>query len=112
MGGQIRRIQTDGCGGKIAGATDYQAIVGDEQTLPYERPPLSKPDASGAVEKPITSPEILSEKAIDLTLATDRRDPLFTVIALTLDAPVADGTVALRSVPLSDRALEPASELA
>ena len=41
-------------------------VVGDEQTLPYERPPLSKPDASGVIEKPITSLEILSEKAIHL----------------------------------------------
>lgn len=49
-----------------AGYEGAITIVGDEQTLPYERPPLSKPDASGAVEKPITSPEILSEKAIDL----------------------------------------------
>ena len=49
-----------------AGYEGAITVVGDEQTLPYERPPLSKPDASGAVEKPITSPKILSEKAIDL----------------------------------------------
>ena len=53
----------------VARDAGYQrpiTVVGDEQTLPYERPPLSTPDASGAVEKPITSPEILSEKAINL----------------------------------------------
>ena len=33
-----------------------------------------------------------TEKGIDLTLARDRRDPFYTVIALTLDAPVPDGT--------------------
>lgn len=33
-----------------------------------------------------------TEKGIDLTLAADRRDPFFTVIELTLDAPVPDGT--------------------
>ena len=31
-----------------------------------------------------------TEKGIDLTLPADRRDPFFTVFALTLDAPVAD----------------------
>jgi 3-phenylpropionate/trans-cinnamate dioxygenase ferredoxin reductase subunit len=39
-----------------AGYEGAITVVGDEQTLPYERPPLSKPDASGAVEKPIMSP--------------------------------------------------------
>ena len=33
-----------------------------------------------------------TEKGIDLALAADRRDPFFTVISLTLDAPVPDGT--------------------
>lgn len=49
--------------------TGYQGpitVIGDESALPYERPPLSKPDAAGAVEKPITSLEALSEKAIIL----------------------------------------------
>lgn len=41
-------------------------LIGEETALPYERPPLSKPDAAGAVEKPITSPEALSEKTIIL----------------------------------------------
>ena len=41
-------------------------VIGDERALPYERPPLSKSDAMGAVEKPITSLDALSEKAIDL----------------------------------------------
>jgi len=43
-----------------------------------------------------------TEKGLDLTLSADRRDPLYTVFALTLEAPVADGTVlagaALRSM--------------
>ncbi len=34
-----------------------------------------------------------AEDGTYLTLAADRRDPLFTVLALTLDAPVGDGTV-------------------
>jgi alpha-L-fucosidase len=33
-----------------------------------------------------------TEKGIDLAPAADRRDPFFTVIELTLDAPVPDGT--------------------
>lgn len=49
-----------------AGYEGAITVVGDEHALPYERPPLSKPDASGVVEKPITSPEILSVKAIHL----------------------------------------------
>jgi alpha-L-fucosidase len=32
-----------------------------------------------------------TDKGIDLTLAAERRDPFFTVIALTLDQPVEDG---------------------
>jgi len=32
-------------------------------------------------------------KGVDLTLAADKRDPFFTVVVLTLDRPVADGTV-------------------
>ena len=43
-----------------------------------------------------------TDKGLDLTLPVARRDPLYTVFALTLDAPVADGTVlagtALRSM--------------
>lgn len=49
--------------------TGYQgdiAVIGDEFALPYERPPLSKPDAAGAVEKLIARPEVLAEKAIVL----------------------------------------------
>jgi 3-phenylpropionate/trans-cinnamate dioxygenase ferredoxin reductase subunit len=49
--------------------TGYQGpitVIGEETALPYERPPLSKPDDSGAVEKPITTLEALSEKAIVL----------------------------------------------
>ena len=34
-----------------------------------------------------------TEKGVDLTLAADKRDPIFTVLALTLDQPVADGAV-------------------
>ena len=33
-----------------------------------------------------------TDKGIDLTVPADIRDPFYTVIALTLDAPVADGT--------------------
>lgn len=42
------------------------ALIGDEPCLPYERPPLSKPDATGEVEKAITSLATLSENAITL----------------------------------------------
>lgn len=48
---------------------EYQGpitVIGEETALPYERPPLSKPVVSGAVEKPITSPEALLGKAIEL----------------------------------------------
>lgn len=41
-------------------------IVGEEAGLPYERPPLSKPDAQGIVRKPITSAAMLRDKAITL----------------------------------------------
>lgn len=61
-------------------------VIGEETTLPYERPPLSKPDALGAVEKPITSPEALSGQAIEL-----RRG--ISATAITRDA---------REVALSD----------
>lgn len=47
-----------------AGYTGAITLVGDESAIPYERPPLSKPDASGAVEKPITSQEALLEKGV------------------------------------------------
>ena len=32
-----------------------------------------------------------TEKGIELALAAVRRDPIFTVFALTLDVPAADG---------------------
>lgn len=41
-------------------------VIGEEISLPYERPPLSKPDDSGAVKKLITTLEALSEKEIVL----------------------------------------------
>jgi alpha-L-fucosidase len=34
-----------------------------------------------------------TDKGVDLTLSADQRDPFFTVLALTLDQPVPDGTV-------------------
>ena len=41
-------------------------LVGAETGLPYERPPLSKPDAQGIIRKPITSADMLRDKAITL----------------------------------------------
>jgi 3-phenylpropionate/trans-cinnamate dioxygenase ferredoxin reductase component len=41
-------------------------IVGEEMGLPYERPPLSKPDAQGIIRKPICSADMLRDKAITL----------------------------------------------
>jgi len=35
-----------------------------------------------------------TDKGVELSLPADRRDPFFTVLALTLDQPVPDGTVA------------------
>jgi hypothetical protein len=35
-------------------------------------------------------------QGVDLTLPAGRRDPIFTVLALTLDQPVLDGTIAAR----------------
>ena len=41
-------------------------LVGDECGMPYERPPLSKPDANGATLKPICTAEMLAAKNIML----------------------------------------------
>ncbi|WP_040482754.1 NAD(P)/FAD-dependent oxidoreductase [Yoonia vestfoldensis] len=41
-------------------------IVDEETGLPYERPPLSKPDAQGIIRKPICSADMLRDKAITL----------------------------------------------
>ena len=41
-------------------------LVGDESGLPYERPPLSKPDANGATLKPICTTQMLAAKDITL----------------------------------------------
>ncbi|MEQ8343379.1 MULTISPECIES: NAD(P)/FAD-dependent oxidoreductase [Marinovum] len=49
-----------------AGYAGEITVIGAETTLPYERPPLSKPDAAGVIEKPITSKEALSACAIAL----------------------------------------------
>ncbi|SPH25059.1 Rhodocoxin reductase [Defluviimonas aquaemixtae] len=49
-----------------AGYEGAISVIGDEPVPPYERPPLSKPDETGAIEKPITNPEALAEKAINL----------------------------------------------
>jgi len=42
-----------------------------------------------------------TDKGLDITLASDRRDPLLSVFALTLDAPVADGTQVQNGAPRS-----------
>lgn len=49
-----------------AGYAGEITVIGAETALPYERPPLSKPDAAGVIEKPITSKEALSACAIAL----------------------------------------------
>ena len=36
-----------------------------------------------------------TDKGVDLTLSADGRDPFFTVLALTLDQPVPDGTISV-----------------
>jgi 3-phenylpropionate/trans-cinnamate dioxygenase ferredoxin reductase subunit len=41
-------------------------VVAAEHGLPYERPPLSKPDGGGAIEKPICTLESLQVSKIDL----------------------------------------------
>ncbi len=53
-------------------------IIGEEAGLPYERPPLSKPDVNGVIQKPICSAEDLKDKGITLcngvqAAALDRR---------------------------------------
>jgi 3-phenylpropionate/trans-cinnamate dioxygenase ferredoxin reductase component len=61
-------------------------IIAAEPGLPYERPPLSKPDKNGVIEKPICTPDRLQDSKIEL---------LAGVRALAVDA-------AARMVTLSD----------
>lgn len=49
-----------------AGHAGPITLIGDEPGLPYERPPLSKPDASGVVRKPICSVDQLAAASIEL----------------------------------------------
>ncbi|MCX6926023.1 MAG: alpha-L-fucosidase, partial [Verrucomicrobia bacterium] len=67
-------------------ARDWQGDTLRLQALPQKVNAAKKVTGGEAVAFKQT------EKGIDLTLAAGRRDPLFTVFALTLDAPVADGT--------------------
>lgn len=55
------------------------------------------PQKITAVKKLIDGSKVAFEqtaKGVDLTLAAGKRDPFFTVLALTLDQPVPDGTIA------------------
>lgn len=60
------------CGVRAAFAARAQGylapitIVSEEKGLPYERPPLSKPDKEGGTEKLICSAEALADKEITL----------------------------------------------
>lgn len=49
-----------------AGHAGPITLIGEEPGLPYERPPLSKPDAAGAVRKPICSADQLAAASITL----------------------------------------------
>jgi alpha-L-fucosidase len=67
-------------------ARDWQGDKLRLQALPQKVLSVKRVTAGGDVAFKQT------EKGIDLTLAADQRDPFFTVIALTVDKPVADGT--------------------
>lgn len=60
------------------------------QALPWKVTAAKKVADSSPV--PFTQ----SEKGLDLMLPADRRDPFFTVLALTLDAPIPDGMLLAR----------------
>lgn len=49
-----------------AGYSGPITLISEEAGLPYERPPLSKPDAAGVIQKPICTAEMLRDKDITL----------------------------------------------
>lgn len=55
-----------GFSAREAGYSGPITLISEEAGLPYERPPLSKPDAEGVIQKPICTAEMLRDRDIEL----------------------------------------------